>query len=146
MPGILGNAHPSIAPYEVYGTAYRPLVIAVGNDGQFAALVSVLGAPDLAADVDYSTNPARVAHREELKVRLESLLAAAGADEWERRLTQAGVPCGPINDVSQAVRLATSLGLDTVVEVDGVPTVANPLTLSQTPATYRSGPPDLPAS
>lgn len=146
VPGILGNAHPSIAPYEVYTTADRPLVIAVGNDGQFTALVGVLGDPDLAADVDYATNPARVAHREELKVRLEALLAAAGADEWQRRLTQAGVPCGPINDVSQAVSLATSLGLDPVVKVDGVPTVANPITLSQTPATYRSGPPDLPAS
>ncbi|MFZ8979995.1 MAG: CaiB/BaiF CoA transferase family protein, partial [Candidatus Nanopelagicales bacterium] len=75
VPGILGNAHPSIAPYEVYTTADRPLVIAVGNDAQFTALVGVLGAPHLAADQDYSTNPARVAHREELKVHLEGLLA-----------------------------------------------------------------------
>jgi crotonobetainyl-CoA:carnitine CoA-transferase CaiB-like acyl-CoA transferase len=144
VPGILGNAHPSIAPYEVYLTADRPLVIAVGNDGQFAALAEVLGDPALATDADYATNPARVAHRDALKARLESLLAVAGADEWQLRLTAAGVPCGPINDLAQAFALAESLGLSPVVDADGVPTVANPITLSATPPSYRSGPPDLP--
>jgi crotonobetainyl-CoA:carnitine CoA-transferase CaiB-like acyl-CoA transferase len=145
VPGILGNAHPSIAPYDVFATADRPLVIAVGNDGQFAALVTELGAPELARDPDYATNPDRVAHREQLKARLEGLLASYGADEWQRRITGAGVPCGPINDIAQAFGLAASLGLDPVVDVDGTPTVAHPITLSRTPATYRSGPPDLPA-
>ena len=145
IPGILGNAHPSIAPYEVYATADRPLVIAVGNDGQFAALVGELGDAALAQDPDFVSNPARVAHRGELKERLEALLAAAGADEWQRRLTSVGVPCGPINDLAQAVALADSLGLAPVVEVGGVPTVANPIALSLTPPTYRSAPPELPA-
>lgn len=144
VPGILGNAHPSIAPYDVFATGDRPLVIAVGNDGQFVALVTELGAAELARDPDYATNPARVAHRDQLKARLEELLASRGADEWQRRITAAGVPCGPINDLAQAFGLATSLGLDPVVEVDGTPTVAHPITLSRTPATYRSGPPDLP--
>lgn len=146
VPGILGNAHPSIAPYEVFATADRPLVIAVGNDGQFGALVTELGAADLATDPDYATNPARVAHREQLKARLEALLAPSGADEWQARITAAGVPCGPINDLAQAFALAESLGLDPVVEVEGTPTVAHPITLSQTPATYRSGPPGLPST
>ena len=101
VPGILGNAHPSISPYEVYATADRPLVIAVGNDGQFTALAEVLGAPELAEAPDYATNPARVAHRIALKDRLETLLAHAGADEWQERLTGVGVPCGPINDLAQ---------------------------------------------
>jgi crotonobetainyl-CoA:carnitine CoA-transferase CaiB-like acyl-CoA transferase len=144
VPGILGNAHPSIAPYEVYATADRPLVIAVGNDGQFAALAEVLGDAELAGQSEYATNPARVAHREDLKARLEALLASAGADEWQRRLTAAGVPCGPINDLAQAFALAESLGLAPVVDAAGVPTVANPITLSRTPPTYRSGPPALP--
>lgn len=144
VPGILGNAHPSIAPYDVFATADRPLVIAVGNDGQFTALVRELGAPELATDPDYATNPARVAHREQLKSRLEALLAAGGADDWQRRITGAGVPCGPINDLAQAFALADRLGLAPVVEVEGTPTVAHPITLSETPATYRSGPPDLP--
>ncbi len=145
VPGILGNAHPSIAPYDVFSTADRPLVVAVGNDGQFAALVTELGAPELATHPDYATNPARVAHREELKARLEVLMAPSGADEWQRRITQAGVPCGPINDLAQAFALASSLGLQPIMEVDGTPTVAHPITLSQSPATYRSGPPDLPS-
>lgn len=144
VPGILGNAHPSIAPYEVFATADRPLVIAVGNDGQFGTLVAVLGAPELAADPDYATNPARVVHRDQLKARLEGLLASKGADEWQREITAAGVPCGPINDLAQAFALATELGLKPVVEVEGTPTVAHPITLSRTPATYRSGPPYLP--
>ena len=145
VPGILGNAHPSIAPYDVFSTADRPLVVAVGNDGQFAALVTELGAPELATHPDYATNPARVAHREELKARLEVLMAPSGADEWQRRITQAGVPCGPINDLAQAFALASSLGLQPIMEVDGTPTVAHPITLSQSPATSRSGPPDLPS-
>lgn len=144
VPGILGNAHPSIAPYEVFATADRPLVIAVGNDGQFAALVAEIGAPELAEDPDYATNPARVAHREQLKARMESLLAARGADDWQRRITAAGVPCGPINDLAQAFSLAEELGLSPVVDAGGTPSVAHPITLSETPATYRSAPPDLP--
>ena len=144
VPGILGNAHPSIAAVEVYAPADRPRVIAVGNDGQFTALVTALGEPGLAEDADYATNPARVAHREQLKGRLEGLLAGAGADEWQRRLTAVGVPCGPINDLAQAFDLAAQLGLAPIVEIDGTPTVAHPITLSQTPASYRSGPPDLP--
>jgi crotonobetainyl-CoA:carnitine CoA-transferase CaiB-like acyl-CoA transferase len=86
-----------------------------------------------------------VAHREDLKARLEELLASRGADDWQRQLTQAGVPCGPINDLAQAFELASALGLEPVVEVEGTPTVAHPITLSRTPATYRSGPPDLPS-
>lgn len=144
VPGILGNAHPSIAPYEVYPTADRPLVVAVGNDSQFRALVDVLGDPVLADDERFATNPARVTHRAALNARLVELLAAAGADEWQRRLTAAGVPSGPINDLAQAFALAESLGLEPIVDAGGTPAVAHPIRLSQTPATYRSGPPPLP--
>jgi crotonobetainyl-CoA:carnitine CoA-transferase CaiB-like acyl-CoA transferase len=144
IPGILGNAHPSIAPYEVYPTADRPLVIAVGNDGQFAALVAELGAAELSESADFATNPARVAHRAELNARLEQLLATAGADEWQTRLTSVGVPCGPINDLAQAFALAQRLGLDPIADAGGTPTVAHPIRLSKTPASYRSAPPSLP--
>ena len=94
VPGILGNDHPSITPYGVYATADRPLVLAVGNDGQFRSLCSVLGV-DLASDDRFATNPSRVAHRAELRVALEAALAAHGADHWYSALTAAGVPCGP---------------------------------------------------
>ncbi len=149
VPGRLGNAHPSISPYEVYPTADRPVVIAVGNDGQFARLVEVLGDPGLATDPRFATNPARVAHRDELAGRLQGLLAGAGADAWQDRLTAVGVPCGPINDIAQGFALAEQLGLQPIVEVtdprrpDGQRQVANPVRYSRTPVDYRCAPPEL---
>jgi len=145
VPGILGNDHPSITPYGVYATGDRPLVLAVGNNGQFRALCSVLGAEHLGADERFATNPARVAHRAELRALLEAALAADGATSWHSALTAAGVPCGPINDIAGAFELATSLGLEPVVAVPGsaVPQVANPLRLSATPPTYRTPPPPM---
>ena len=145
VAGILGNDHPSIVPYAVYATAAKPLVLAVGNDRQFRSLVTVLGIPEAAADERYATNPARVAHREEVRSLLESSLITRGADEWYAALTPAGVPCGAINGLDDAFALATSLELEPVVAVDGsaVPQVANPLRMSATPPAYRLGPPPL---
>jgi crotonobetainyl-CoA:carnitine CoA-transferase CaiB-like acyl-CoA transferase len=143
VPGILGNAHPSIAPYEVFATADRPIVLAVGNDGQFRALVVALGLGELADDERFATNPERVAHRAELKALLEGALASRGAGEWQEVVAAAGVPCGPINDLEHAFALAQRLGLDPVVEIGGVPTVANPITLSGSPVEYRLPPPSL---
>lgn len=144
VPGILGNAHPSIAPYEVFATADRPIVIAVGNDGQFRSLVTAMAIAELADDARFATNPARVSNRGELKVALESALGSRSADEWQEIITAAGVPCGPINDLAQAFALAQSLGLDPIIDVGGVPTVAHPIRLSKTPAEYRLPPPPLP--
>jgi crotonobetainyl-CoA:carnitine CoA-transferase CaiB-like acyl-CoA transferase len=146
-PGILGNDHPSITPYGVYATADRPLVLAVGNDGQFRALCRVIGADDLGTDARFATNPTRVANRSELRALLEEALALRGATEWHRELTAAGVPCGPINDVAGAFELATSLALSPIVAVPGsaVPQVANPLRMSATPPSYRIPPAPLPA-
>ena len=146
VPGILGNDHPSITPYGVYATADRPLVLAVGNDGQFRSLCRVLGVEALGADERFATNPSRVAHREALRSELEAALAAQGASQWHASLTAAGVPCGPINDVAGAFDLASSLGLQPVVAVPGsdVPQVANPLRMSATPPSYRLPPPPMP--
>ena len=146
VPGILGNDHPSITPYGVYATADRPLVLAVGNDGQFRSLCTAIGAEALGTDERYATNPSRVAHRDELRVLLEDALASHGATEWHALITAAGVPCGPINDIAGAFDLASSLGLGSVVAVPGspVPQVANPLRMSATPPTYRTPPVPLP--
>jgi crotonobetainyl-CoA:carnitine CoA-transferase CaiB-like acyl-CoA transferase len=145
VPGILGNRHPSIAPYETFDAADRPLVLAVGNDTQFGALVACLGRPELARDDRFATNPDRVENREALVDELQSLLVGGTAEDWTTRLTAVGVPCGPINDVAQAVSLAASLGLDPVARTDAVATVANPLRLSATPPSYRNPPPQLDA-
>ncbi len=149
VPGRMGNAHPSIAPYEVFEAADRPLVLAVGNDGQFSQLSSVLGLAGLADDPRFCTNSQRVKHREELRDLLEEVLGGAAADIWQERLTEAGVPCGPINDVAQAFALAERLGLAPVVEVEDArrpgpePQVANPVAFGVTPPEYRSAPPRL---
>ena len=147
IPTFMGNAHPSIAPYEVLPTADRPLVVAVGNDAQFAKLCTVLGVAHLAEDPRYATNAERVANRSALKAVLEEVLMARSADEWQADLTAVGVPSGPINDIAQGFDLATRLGLEPVVEVVDprreVPQrqVANPVSYSRTPPAYRSAPP-----
>ena len=145
IPTFMGNAHPSIAPYEVYQTADRPLVLAVGNDSQFAALARVIGRPELATDARFATNPARAANRSALAAELTTTLTYQGADHWRQVLTAANVPCGPINDVSQAFDLATELGLDPIAVVgttaNCVKQVANPVRYSVTPVTYDLLPP-----
>jgi crotonobetainyl-CoA:carnitine CoA-transferase CaiB-like acyl-CoA transferase len=149
VPQAMGNRHPSIAPYEVFRTGDRPLVLAVGNNRQFASLVEVLGVPELAGDERYATNTQRVAHREQLVRDITAALSAGSADEWFEKLTAQGVPCGPLNDIADAVALAERLGLNPVVEIDDprrdrpVRQVANPIRLSATPASYRSAPPRL---
>jgi crotonobetainyl-CoA:carnitine CoA-transferase CaiB-like acyl-CoA transferase len=149
VPTRLGNRHPSISPYEVYDTADGELVLAVGNDRQFAALCEELGAPDLAADARFATNPARVEHREALGAELERLLAARPAAAWAEGLLARRVPAGQVNDLGAAFAFAERLGLDPTVAIpraDGseVSLTRNPIRLSATPATYRSAPPDLP--
>ncbi len=143
VPGIMGNRHPSIAPYETVMTADRPLVLAVGNDRQFQALCAVLGRPELAADVRFATNSARVTNRTDLLGELATVFGGRPAAQWEVALTGVGVPCGPINDLAEAVALADRLGLEPVVTIAGVRGVADPLTLSATPVTYRLPPPSV---
>jgi crotonobetainyl-CoA:carnitine CoA-transferase CaiB-like acyl-CoA transferase len=149
VPGRLGNAHPSIAPYELLDTGAGQLVLAVGNDRQFGALCQVLGAPELAGDERFATNGQRVAHRDALRVALEERLASRPAAEWATDLTAVRVPAGVVNDISGAFALAAALGLDPVVELPGpdgenVRLTRNPIRLARTPPSYRSAPPSLP--
>ena len=151
VPGRLGNRHPSIAPYELFPTAEGELVLAVGNDRQFAALCEVLGEPALAADAAFATNPARVENRERLAAELTRLLAARPAAEWARLLTAVRVPAGVVNDLAAAFELAASLGLEPIVSLSReeggtVELTRNPIRLSATPPTYRSAPPRLPGA
>lgn len=149
VPRRMGNAHPSIAPYELYPTGDGDLVLAVGNDRQFAALCSVLGAPELAADPRFADNPSRVAHRDALKAELVARLDARPAGDWATALTDARVPAGVVNDLAGAFALAESIGLEPIVKVpdpatgDAVALTRNPIGLSRTPPSYRSAPPPL---
>lgn len=142
-PTAMGNAHPSIAPYETFDTADRPLALAVGNDGQFRNCVHVLGLAELADDPRFSTNPERVRYRAELRPLLQNVLLQRGADHWSDVFARVNVPCGPVNTMDEAFALATRLGLDPIRIADGVRTVANPIGLSRTPARYELRPPDV---
>jgi crotonobetainyl-CoA:carnitine CoA-transferase CaiB-like acyl-CoA transferase len=144
----MGNAHPSISPYESYKTKDKQIIIAVGNDGQFAKLCSVLGAA-FATDPRFSTNPERVKNREELGELMTAILVTKSADQWVGALNKVGVPAGPINNIEQAIALAERLKLDPIITIkdsrDGTTskTIANPIKFSETPVIYRYGPPSL---
>ncbi|PPF43861.1 carnitine dehydratase [Pseudoclavibacter sp. AY1F1] len=147
-PPRLGNAHPSIAPYELFEARDRPLVIAVGNDRQFGSLVETLGCPGLASDARFSSNQLRVHHRSELRALLVARLVERDAHDWVARLKEARVPAGLVNDVAEAFAFAETLGLEPVVELaegtgESVRSTANPIHLSRTPARYGHPSPDL---
>ena len=170
-PTRMGNAHPSIAPYEVLHAADRPMTIAVGTDRQFAALAEALDLAWLSADARFAENAARVAHRAELLPLLEEALAQRPAAEWNDLFRERGIPASVINSIPEAFALADELGLDPVVELrkqsdhagereiqgtqnsnpatgqhHDAPThrqVANPIRFSRTPAQYTSPPPEL---
>jgi crotonobetainyl-CoA:carnitine CoA-transferase CaiB-like acyl-CoA transferase len=142
IPGRLGNAHPSIAPYETVRCADGLLALAAGNDAQFTKLCAAIGRPELSADSRFSSNPVRVTNREELVRELEDALRLRSVESWAAELTQAGIACGPVNDIREAFDLAASLGLAPVVE-GRVPTVADPIGLSRDPVAYDRPPPRL---
>jgi crotonobetainyl-CoA:carnitine CoA-transferase CaiB-like acyl-CoA transferase len=118
-PRRMGNRHPSIAPYETFGS----VAVACGNDAMFVRLCGVIDRPDLAER--FPTNVERLEHRDEISAALEAVFSEG--DDWVERLNSAGIPAGPINDVPSAFAFAESLGLDPVWELDGVRTVRSPL-------------------
>ncbi|WP_020672955.1 CaiB/BaiF CoA transferase family protein [Amycolatopsis nigrescens] len=140
VPGIMGNRHPSIAPYAVFQAADRPIVLAVGNDRQFAALCEGIGLPE---DPRFGTNTERVARIDELTELITARLATRTAGDWFAVLGPLGVPCGPVNDLAAAFALAEELGLDPLVPSGDGDLVANPIGLSQTPPGYHRPPPRL---
>ncbi|MEU8215464.1 CoA transferase [Micromonospora taraxaci] len=143
VPFRMGNAHPSLFPYEPLPTADGELIVIAGNDGQFRKLCQVLDLPDLPDDNRFGRNQDRTANREQLRPLLVERLAKRTKDEWFRDLLAAGVPCAPINTIDGGVALAEELGLDPVVTVGDVPGVRNPITFSDTPARYELPPPGL---
>lgn len=147
-PKRLGNAHPNIVPYQDFPSADGNFILAVGNDGQFRKFCEVAGLAGLADDPRYATNKARVANRAELIPQLRQATVFKTTAQWVELLEQAGVPCGPINDLQQVFAdpqvLARGLRLDLPNSLGShTPQVASPLRLSATPVAYRSAPPLL---
>jgi len=117
VPQRMGNRHPSISPYEVYATGAGELVLAVGNDRQFAALCEVIGAADLPTDPRFATNSLRVENRKSLGEELEQHLVTRPAAEWSAELLARRVPAGQVNDLGAAFEFAAGLGLAPTVEI-----------------------------
>ncbi len=147
-PQRLGNAHPNIVPYQAFATRDGHIILAVGNDGQFAKFCTVAGRPELARDERYATNPARVANRKELVAVLEEVIRGRDSHDWLGALEAVGVPCGPINDLAAVFAdpqvQARNIRQDLPHPTQGsVPTVASPIRYSATPLVHDTAPPTL---
>ena len=148
QPPRLGNGHPNIVPYQDFRTQDGHVIVTVGNDSQFARFCEALGHPEWAHDDRFSTNTARLAHRDTLIPLLQEAMLGRRTAEWLAELAARTVPCGPINDLAgvfadphiQHRELRVNMGSG---EDGHVPVVASPLRLSQTPVQYRSAPPRL---
>jgi crotonobetainyl-CoA:carnitine CoA-transferase CaiB-like acyl-CoA transferase len=147
-PERMGNAHPNIVPYQDFPTADGDMILAIGNDGQFARFSEVAGHPEWAADERFATNRDRVENRATLLPLLRQATVFRTTREWMEALEQAGVPCGPINRIDQvfddpqvkARQLCVKLPHPVAGEV---PLVANPIRFSASPVEYRRAPPLL---
>jgi crotonobetainyl-CoA:carnitine CoA-transferase CaiB-like acyl-CoA transferase len=147
VPTRMGNAHPSLFPYESLPTADLDLIIAAGNNGQFAKLCEILGLPELPYDQRFANTRDRTRNREALRPLLVERLRTKTANEWFRLLSDAGVPCGPINNVAAGINFAREIGLNPVVEVgvgdNAVPMIRHPISFSLTPPRHKLPPPTL---
>jgi crotonobetainyl-CoA:carnitine CoA-transferase CaiB-like acyl-CoA transferase len=146
IPRRLGNQHPNIVPYQVFPTADQDLVVAVGNDTQFAKFVAAIGLPQLARMDKFKTNSNRVKHREELTTILCECMKTKSAREWEPLLRQAGIPHGPINDMKTLFEDPQVHARNMVVEMPHptarrIRLVGSPLKFSRTPVQMRRHPP-----
>ena len=147
VPYRMGNAHPSVFPYEPFPTADNDLIVIAANDRQFQRLCAALGIPEVAEDERFLHNRDRTENRDQLRPLLEEQLAKRKAEEWFDLLLEAGVPCGPINTIDDGFAAAARFGLDPVVEVGegerALPTTRHPIRFSATPVDYALPPPEL---
>jgi len=147
-PQPLGNAHPNIVPYQDFPALQGWFMLAVGNDQQFAAFCRCAGHPEWSADPRFATNKQRVVHRDLLVPMIAAVTSQRSAREWLSALEQAGVPCGPINDIAEVFAdpqvVARGLRVNMAAAATPlVPGIASPLRLSAAPAQYRLPPPAL---
>ncbi len=147
-PRRMGNAHQNIVPYHVFRAADEFIIVAVGNDSQFAKFCEILGKPEWSGDARFATNPARVRHRDLLVDMISGRMRSRPAREWLSLLEPSGVPCGPINDLSQVFSdpQVRHRGLEVRAPhpaAGEVRMVANPIKFSATPITHDTPPPLL---
>lgn len=148
VPKRRGNGHPNIAPYQVFATEDGHAVIAVGNDTQFARFAAWLGRPEWSADIRFSTNPARLANRQELIPMIQELLEAIPTDRVISELEAIKVPVGPVNSLDRVFGSDQVAARDMVVKMPDdalqgghLKVIGNPLKFSKTPVSYSRRPP-----
>lgn len=147
-PTRLGNAHPSIVPYQDFPTADGYMILAIGNDGQFQRFCQQAGRPELATDKRFISNKARVENRAELIPILRHITTAKTTAQWVAELESCAVPCGPINSMAEVfaneqVQARNMTMTMPHAALGSVPLVASPINLSATPVSYRLPPPAL---
>jgi len=147
-PQRLGNAHPNIVPYQAFQAADGYLILAVGNDAQFARFCDLVGQPELASDERFKTNSNRVKNRDFLIPGLAEIMLTQKTDAWLEQLNQKGIPCGPIANIDQVFDNPQVQHRGMLLELDHpvagkVPSVANPIRLSESAVTYDKAPPLL---
>lgn len=148
IPGRMGTAHPNLVPYQAFATSDGNLMLAVGNDRQFATCAECLGRAELAKDDKFATNKARIGNRLELIDIFRDCLQQHTTAHWLDVFAQAGIPAGPINDVGEVLTNEYARERQLVRHLenaagDSVPTVSNPVSFAGTPVTYVSAPPLL---
>ena len=142
-PPRQGNTHPNIVPYQPFEAADQPLIIAIGNDRQFARLAELCGHAEWANDERFATNGARVAHRAEMIALIGEAIRQRSAIEWFDRLEAAGIPAGPINSISQALADVQAQHRAMVRTIAGMPLVGSPVRLDGERADADLPPPAL---
>lgn len=150
-PARQGNTHPSLAPYQDFPTLDGAMLLAIGNNGQFARFCEAAGQPGWASDARFASNTLRVKHRGVLIPMMEELTRTRTTADWVALLEDKAVPCGPINDIAQAFDdaqvkargLAVTLPRDAGDGIAAITGVASPLRLSATPPVLRRAPPAL---
>jgi formyl-CoA transferase len=142
-PPRQGNTHPNIVPYQPFDAADQPIIIAVGNDRQFARLAEICGHPEWVKDERFASNEARVANRAEMVALVSETIATKPAIEWLQHLEAAGIPAGPINRISQALEDVQAQHRAMVRSIAGIPLVGSPVRLGGERADSELPPPAL---
>jgi formyl-CoA transferase len=142
-PPRQGNTHPNIVPYQPFDAADQPIIIAVGNDRQFARLAQICGHPEWTSDARFSSNAARVAHREDMVRLVADIIRQKPAAEWLDQFEAAGIPAGPINSIGQALTDVQAQHRQMVRTIGGTPLVGSPVRLDGERADSELPPPAL---
>lgn len=143
LPELVGNAHPNVAPYDLFETRTRPIFLGVGNDGQFRKAMAIFGRPELAQDPRFATPAGRNVNRVELTALLAPILRELDGVAIATKLLEGGVPAGPLNSVAEVLEDPHTAAREMRVETDGYRGIASPVKLATTPAALQRPPPDF---